>query len=150
MPWHLEKIGDEEIELHPDEIVSKARARFAKSGHVYPPAKSRRFETLIADEWERTVGRRWAAFSQTVRVSVWYERQLAKSNPKFWSGRQDNSKPDVDNTLKQIDALNGLAWSDDAQVTVATVEKGVRVPYGSGNTLRIRVQYFKETYERNL
>lgn len=32
-------------------------------------------------------------------------------------------KPDVDNLLKTVDALNGVVWADDAQVADARVRK---------------------------
>ena len=33
------------------------------------------------------------------------------------------TKPDLDNILKMMDALNGVAWKDDAQVVSVLIQK---------------------------
>jgi len=53
--------------------------------------------------------------------------------PKSWSKSKQfdartgqlahTTKPDADNILKILDALNGIVWIDDAQITMASVEK---------------------------
>jgi Holliday junction resolvase RusA-like endonuclease len=53
--------------------------------------------------------------------------------PRSWSGRKQQAalsgeirptgKPDADNLLKQVDALTGIVFRDDAQITEATVWK---------------------------
>ena len=53
--------------------------------------------------------------------------------PKSWSKtkQQDalmhrvrpTTKPDADNVLKQLDALNEVCWRDDSQIVEATVRK---------------------------
>ena len=51
-------------------------------------------------------------------------RQLPKSTPKRVLSEPDTHKPDADNIAKIVlDALNGVAWLDDAQVTSLTVVK---------------------------
>jgi len=60
-------------------------------------------------------------------VKAWFPRPKAKT----WKRRpmpayRHTSKPDCDNVLKAVlDALNGLAWVDDAQICSALVQKYV-------------------------
>lgn len=69
-----------------------------------------------------------------IEIQAWFPRPKSK----IWKTRQmpayrHTKKPDIDNVTKAIlDALNGLAWVDDAQVCSATIRKyvcdGVSVP----------------------
>jgi Holliday junction resolvase RusA-like endonuclease len=60
-------------------------------------------------------------------VDAWFPRPLVevwktKPMPHYWHTK----KPDADNVLKAIlDALNGLAWCDDAEISSATIRKFV-------------------------
>ncbi len=54
--------------------------------------------------------------------------------------RPDTYKPDADNILKSVlDALTGVAYEDDAQVTTATVRKMDQVPAGGTDVLAVKV-----------
>ncbi len=50
-------------------------------------------------------------------------------------------RPDADNLLKTVDALNGVVWGDDAQVCLASVFKR-RALEGEPPCLRVRVERF--------
>lgn len=60
-------------------------------------------------------------------VTAWFPRPKSKTwktqpMPAYFH----TSKPDGDNVLKAVlDALNGVAWVDDAQISSATVRKYV-------------------------
>ena len=60
-------------------------------------------------------------------VNAWFPRPKSKT----WKTRPmpayfHESKPDFDNVLKAVaDALNGVAWGDDAQISIGTVRKYV-------------------------
>ena len=59
-----------------------------------------------------------------VTLMVATDRPLPKSRPKRIESEPDTVTPDADNVLKLIqDALNGVAWDDDKQVTQAAVIK---------------------------
>lgn len=134
------------------EVVGKQRPRATmRGGHarVYTPRKTRVFEELVRKAWCEQVGEEWAEFDGSVTVTVSVARELAKSNPKRWAGRQDIWKPDVDNVLKAVlDALNGLAYSDDAHITREMAEKAPRTPHGSGNQISIHCIYYEETFQK--
>lgn len=52
-----------------------------------------------------------------VRVTVDVMRALPASRPKRVESEPDDVKPDLDNVVKAVlDALNGVAYDDDAQV----------------------------------
>ena len=52
-----------------------------------------------------------------VKVRVETYSELPKSRPKSIESEEDTYKPDIDNVIKLVlDALNEVAWKDDAQV----------------------------------
>lgn len=90
----------------------KQRPRLGKSGCVYTPAATRRYERSIA--WAATAGRpRGWRLSGAVSVEV------ACYFP-------DARIRDVDNVLKAVlDGMNGVAYHDDSQVVLANVTKAL-------------------------
>lgn len=108
----------------------KGRPRFTRTGHAYTDEATREYEERI----------RWGYKSQphacfypkgtavTVHISV------CMSVPASWprKRREDacngyeipQSKPDIDNVIKAVlDALNGLAWTDDTQVAAVVATR---------------------------
>lgn len=152
MGWETKTVGRLAVIVKVPEIVGKQRARTVRANGVtrsYTPKKTVAFEDAIRDTWLEQVGNCYAGFPGPVKVSVLYERELAKSNPKFWRGRHDLGKPDADNVLKSVlDALNGVAYADDSQVVSAAIEKLPRNEHGFGNALALLVDYCDETYEK--
>ncbi|OFK25066.1 RusA family crossover junction endodeoxyribonuclease [Olsenella sp. HMSC062G07] len=152
MSWHSEAVGNAECEVRVPEITGKQRPRAqVVGGHarVYTPTKTAKFEKVIASAWLEQVGTRWVAFEGEVWITVTFRRELAKSNPKYWDGRADLSKPDADNMLKAVlDALNGVAFADDSQITRIEAIKGRRKPHGEGCFVSIEASYHEETYEK--
>lgn len=106
--------------------IAKGRPRFARMGNfvrAYTPVESARFEervrlcareagvTIINEgPVELTVIAYWPMKGSPLRRG---------SRPGCWK----TTKPDWDNIGKTCDALNGIAWKDDAQVVRAIVEK---------------------------
>lgn len=65
--------------------------------------------------------------SGAVHVEIAYHPK----RPKKYTGGPVRSF-DIDNTLKvAIDALNGIAWHDDKQITFLAIRKGEPVPDGA-------------------
>lgn len=152
MSWRTRLAGEAHAVAELPEIVGKQRPRATVRGEcarIYTPRKTRVFEEMIRKAWREQVGYEWAGFDGAVLVTVSITRELAKSNPKYWAGRQDVQKPDADNVLKAVlDALNGLAYADDAHITRELAEKMPRTPHGSGNQISIHCIYYTETFEK--
>ncbi|MCI6274400.1 MAG: RusA family crossover junction endodeoxyribonuclease [Coriobacteriaceae bacterium] len=152
MSWERKQVGVEWVSFEVPEIVGKQRPRSTHAGgafRTYTPRKTLEAEEAIRGAWLKQVGDCWAGFEGTVELQVLFQRQLAKSNPKFWAGRSDTGKPDVDNALKTtLDALNGLAFKDDQQVTRIEAIKDERKPHGWGNRITVVARYYQETYRK--
>lgn len=107
------------ITVHGDP-VAKGRPRLAGNGHVYTPARTKQYEELIGWAWLHT-------HYPKLTGRVWVEIEVGEAK----------HPADLDNYVKvALDALNGLAWDDDRQVTSldAEIMRGVPKPY-----LEIRV-----------
>lgn len=105
-------------------VSGKGRPRFTRSGRPYTPKATRDYERAIRDAFENAPGRPREPFSGPISVCIMTYRQLPKSTPKSVIREPDTHKPDADNVAKVVlDALNGVAWLDDAQVTSLTVVK---------------------------
>lgn len=104
-------------------VVGSARPRVTRHG-TYIPKPTREYRESILAAWSEAGGRR---FECPVGVEVDVYRALPKSRPKKTESEPDTFKPDVDNIAKNVlDALNGHAWADDAQVTRLCVSKHPR------------------------
>ena len=106
----------------------KERPRFTQNGETYTPKKTKDYEKLVA--WAYQCEAHGAKFTGTIRVDI----AAIYPVPHSWSKRKqeeaiDNRilpmvKPDWDNIGKIVcDALNGIAYTDDAAITDATVCK---------------------------
>ena len=105
-------------------VRSKGRPRFTRGGHAYTPKATRDYEMAIREAFENATGRPQEPFSGPIAVCIMTYRQLPKSTPKSVISEPDTHKPDIDNVAKIVlDALNGVAWEDDAQVVSLTVSK---------------------------
>lgn len=83
---------------------SKARPRFASSGNVYTPAKTRQYETALG--WLMKVGVTGRAPDAQRRYAL-----------RCIFYRPNRQRIDCDNLLKAVsDAATGVVWKDDSQV----------------------------------
>lgn len=104
----------------------KARPRLSRHG-VYTPQATVQYEKQIRAAYLGATN----GESCGVDVAVWIDAYFPI--PKSWTKSKREAaergdvipgKPDVDNILKIVmDALNGLAYKDDAQVTRAICSK---------------------------
>lgn len=124
-----------EIRMKP---IGKARPRFTR-GRTYTPQTTKDAENLIACAWVSEHGREYV--DGPVRLSIVAEY----APPASWSAkkRQDHfgkpkvTKPDADNVFKLVsDALNGIAYSDDARIAGASIAK----IYGPEDIIKITVE----------
>lgn len=133
----------------------KARARTCRNGHTYTPDNTVLYENLIKTEFLRQCGREQRILSDKTRPALQMEIVAVYPVPASYSNRSrvaalsgnllPSKKPDADNVAKIVaDALNGLAYDDDAQITDLTVMKR----YGQEPEVRVKVwPIFTETNE---
>ena len=123
----------------PGTPTAKGRPRFF-NGRAVTDAKTRAAEQSILAAWLVNAGDRTphdgpvevavtATFLPAQSWPLW-KRQLALDG--FWP---NVNKPDLDNLIKVLDGLNGVAWLDDSQIT----NVGASKKYGSvaGTTVTI-------------
>lgn len=120
----------------PGEPRGKARARVVRTGHAYTPR-----ETLLAENeikhYARAAGVKILEGAVYLQVDAHYVVPRSWPKKKAGAARWKTSKPDVDNIVKLVkDALNGVAWDDDAQVAVVHACK----QYSTSASLNIRIQ----------
>lgn len=107
---------------------------------VYTDPETESYEGAL--RWTAAAAMRGRApFHHALKVRV----IATMSVPRSWSGKRRNQalgglirpvvKPDADNILKTLDALNKIVWRDDSLIVECTVEKH----YGELPSLRIEV-----------
>lgn len=102
--------------------VGKGRPRFTRGGHAYTPDKTRTYEQSVAWAAKSEMGSR-APIDGPVQM---YFRAVFEI-PKSWPEKKrtdailgvirPTGKPDIDNLIKAMDALNGIVFRDDSQIT---------------------------------
>lgn len=115
----------------------KARPRFSqKSGTVYTPAKTAKYEKLIRKAFLAAGGK---AIPSDCYVGITVDAyfQIPKSYTKGkrlaceHNINRPDKKPDIDNILKIVlDGLNGVAYADDKQVIEVRCRKFYSVSSG--------------------
>lgn len=101
----------------------KPRPRFTRNGKVcaYTPHDYQLYERMLADEYVRQGGEMHGGF---VAVTILYRKPLPPSKPGRVMREWDGTKPDLDNVAKAVlDALNGVAFTDDSKVVKLDVRK---------------------------
>ncbi len=135
------KVFEFSVETEP---VGKGRPRFSNRGgftRTYTPKKTADYEKMIANEYKRQGGFLFPDLPLSVRVDA--VMQIPKSASKKASCLMENGttrptkKPDCDNLLKAIlDALNGIAYSDDKYIVNAQITKR----YGKVGAVNIKIK----------
>lgn len=125
--------------------VAKGRPRLTtRNGfaRAYTPDKTRRFETVVADEARTAIGP-----IDPYAGAVELEAHFTIPIPKSWR-KSDKaaalagtlfpaSKPDIDNYLKAIaDGMNGVVYCDDCQIVSARLTKRYGEEPGIAITVR--------------
>lgn len=113
----------------PGKPVAKARPRLGKHGNTYTPDKTANYESLVRLTFKREYPKH-KLLEGYIEASITAIFEVPKSYPKkktkdlLETHNNYDHKPDTDNLAKIIlDSLNGLAYKDDAQVTVLHVNK---------------------------
>lgn len=121
----------EKVEFTPEKIKGKDRPRYRRVGNyvqTYTTSSTKSFENGIRYQFEQQVGSEYSTYDGRVSLNI----EIHCAMPKSWSnkakslavGTHHTNKPDIDNILKALlDALNGIAYSDDKQVCHIFVSK---------------------------
>lgn len=110
-------------------VRGQGRPRFAR-GHAYQTKADTTYKAKIAEQYRKQGGLFFGAMPLSVTIDV--QRALPKSLWDKVRALFDTGKPDCDNIAKAIlDALNGVAFDDDAQVVILLVRKFPRVRMSS-------------------
>jgi Holliday junction resolvase RusA-like endonuclease len=105
----------------------KQRPRLGKHG-VYTPEQTVKYEASLA--WvAKQAMRGYAPYTGPLRVLIVSGFPIPKSYNKTKTldakigAIHPTKKPDIDNIVKLVDALNGIVWRDDAQIVHCDVRK---------------------------
>lgn len=108
--------------------VAKGRPRFGRYG-AYTPEKTQEYEEYVKMCWFAKYGGVQPS-KQSLEVNVVFYLPIPKSvNKKQRAEMLDGKikhtkKPDIDNLIKSVlDALNGIAYSDDSKIIRVAAEK---------------------------
>ena len=109
-------------------VRGKGRPRYVRqTGRAFTPDKTVEAMERIRMAYLEKAGGKSAPRGAEVAVVITTSRPLPKSRPKRVTQEPDVYKPDIDNITKLVlDALNGVAWADDTQVTELQARKSPR------------------------
>jgi Holliday junction resolvase RusA-like endonuclease len=128
----------------PGEPRGKGRPRFSKyGGHTYTDSETRAYENKIVAYYRKSCGGFRFPDSAFVSVDIVAYLPIPKSATKAQQAAMESMKvlpsrkPDTDNIAKAVlDALNGVAYKDDARV----VDIRTRKYYGAVPGLAITIK----------
>lgn len=125
----------------------KGRPRFARRGkyvHTYTPKETLDYEEKFSKAWKE---KGYPKLEGPVQVEVYASMYIPKNTSKkqrelMLKGEiKPTKKPDIDNISKVVlDAINGVAWTDDNQVVVCYTRK----LYDEKPYVLVRVRELKE------
>ena len=108
--------------------VAKGRPRLGRYG-TYTPKKTQEYEEYVKMCWVAKYGSIQPS-EQSLEVNIVFYLPIPKSvNKKQRAEMLDGKikhtkKPDIDNLIKSVlDALNGIAYSDDSKIIKVAAEK---------------------------
>lgn len=113
----------------PGEPMGKGRPKFS-GGHAYTPERTRSYEDAVRYYYQAQCHHdpfpKDCALCVTIEAIFGMAKadSVKKRQVKLCGMLNPTKRPDFDNVGKIIcDALNGLAWHDDAQITTAHIIK---------------------------
>lgn len=108
--------------------TGKARPRVTRYG-TYTPKKTKQYEDLVKAEWiSQCIGIHFGDKALALSLVAFYpipkSTSKAKRQKMLTGEIRPKVKPDYDNVAKAVcDALNKIAYNDDAQIVDAHVHK---------------------------
>lgn len=119
----------------PGEPCAQGRPRFSTAGgfaRAYDPAKSRNYKAYVKAVCAEEAQKQGWLFNTDLplRVEIIARLSIPSSKSKKWKQaaadgvEKPTKKPDVDNIVKTVtDALSGVIYKDDKQITSLVVGK---------------------------
>lgn len=115
----------------PGKPCGKGRPRFTKSGHTFTPEKTVNYEALVKLAFSQAYPNAEpiaAKVGVIAKITAYYPIPASASKKRQAHMRakliKPTTKPDTDNIAKIcLDALNGIAYHDDAQIVELQVKK---------------------------
>ena len=116
----------------PGKPVGKGRPRFSTANgfpRSYTPAKTVEYENLVRLAWMQAGHEK---IEGPIEVMIDASFSIPKGTSKKKAAEMDKKvyphKPDCDNIAKAVlDALNGIAYDDDAQIVALRIAKNYRL-----------------------
>ena len=106
--------------------VPKGRPRFFGKGHCYTPQKTVSYEAELKYFFLKAVGCLFKPLDCPVQLTMHAFFPMPKSalkKDRVAGHRRKTTKPDLDNIVKAVDGLNGIAWNDDSQIYSILAQK---------------------------
>ena len=127
----------------PGRPVGKARPKFG-GGKVYTPERTKAYEGLVRQAFLAEYREAVCEGEKAVFVHIWAyfapPVRLSEAKKEALCGVDYAKKPDIDNIAKAIlDALNGLVYADDRQVTEIYAKKSY-APLEGGEGVLVKVE----------
>lgn len=98
--------------------VAKGRPRLGRGGRVYTPLRTVKFERAVR------AGASSFKPKELMKGPIKLTLRFIFKPPMKWARDHHTTKPDCSNLAKGVeDALNGVFWVDDCQITHLRVEK---------------------------
>ena len=131
-------IFDESLKDHefmyfdvPGEPFAKQRPRATRKGRfltIYTPRETKLYEAKVRKEYDKIYHDQYLDGDLTVEIEGIFgiPKSVGKNKAMLMEDNQipHNKKPDCDNMAKIcLDALNGIAYPDDAQISKLYIEK---------------------------
>ena len=124
-------------------VRGKGRVRFVRqTGRTYTPDATAAAMEQVRMAYAVRANGAMAPKGMPVHVEIDTFRVMPKSRPKRMVHEPDTFKPDADNIAKLVlDALNGIAWHDDTQVTDLDVHKHDRTRLHDSDVTHVCVSW---------
>ena len=109
----------------------KERPRVTKSGYSFTPPRTKEYEAYVVEQAKRSKLLPQSPIEETpLKMIIWCYMPI----PSSWSNKKQRmalkgellpaKRPDIDNLGKIVmDALNGVAYKDDAQIVQLVINK---------------------------
>ena len=129
----------------PGKIIGKGRPRLnGYTGCVHTPTRTKDYETLV-EQYFLLKYPKFKPLEGRVQVEINAFFEIPKSTKKadrelmLENKINPTKKPDIDNIVKIIlDAMNGIAFYDDTQITKLNVEK----VYSLTETIKVKISEY--------